>query len=83
MRDERRENRKAKITLTQGSEVLLVTDRAVDGHGDEQTLFINYARLAEVVEVQEVDLLVVQVSQVLVEVEGLRWEDDSCRCRCR
>ena len=73
---ERRENRKAKITLTQGSEVLLVTDPAVDGHGDEQTLFINYARLAEVVEVGTRVLL----DDGLISLEVQSVGGDGVRC---
>lgn len=42
-------NRKAKITLTQGGSLMLTNDAAFDGASDEHTLFIDYARLGEVV----------------------------------
>ena len=42
-------DRKAKISLTAGDTLQLTTDPAYDGASDAQTLFIDYARLGEVV----------------------------------
>merc|ERR1719230_319501 len=41
-------NRKAKINLTAGEPLTLTNDKAFDGASDERTLFVDYARLPEV-----------------------------------
>ena len=42
-------DRKAKISLVAGAKLSLTTDPAYDGASDAETLFIDYARLGEVV----------------------------------
>ncbi len=42
------ENRKAKILLEQGNEVMLVNDPAVDGTGDTSQIFVNYPKLSSI-----------------------------------
>ena len=43
-------NRKAKMKLTTGQTLTLTNDKAFDGAGDERTIYVDYPRLAEVVE---------------------------------
>ncbi|KAJ8610609.1 hypothetical protein CTAYLR_007154 [Chrysophaeum taylorii] len=40
-------DRKAKIELREGDELVLTTDSAVDGDGDETKMFVDYPRLAD------------------------------------
>lgn len=42
-----RRNRKAKVKLQQGHELVLTTDAAKDGDGDERCMFVNYPLLAK------------------------------------
>ena len=50
-------NRKAKINLVAGETLTLTNDSAFDGASDEKRLFVDYARLAEVVKVDDRVLL--------------------------
>ena len=38
-------NRKAKITLEEGKELILTTDATIDGQGDETVMYVNYMKL--------------------------------------
>merc|ERR1719453_1904483 len=40
-------NRKAKVLMRAGEEVVLTTDAAFDGDSDERTLYVGYPPLAE------------------------------------
>lgn len=52
-----RRNRKAKIKLQEGHELVLTTDAAKDGDGDERCMFVNYPLLAKKLTVDDCVLL--------------------------
>jgi pyruvate kinase len=43
------ENRKKKVKLVEGDELLLSTDPAVDGEGDASRMYVNYSKLPQLV----------------------------------
>lgn len=43
------ENRKKKVELIVGNELILTTDKSVDGNGDAGKMYVNYPKLAQVV----------------------------------
>ena len=67
-------NRKAKITLVEGTEIRLTTDPACDGDSDENRLFIGYEQLGQ--KLKDGALVLLDDGLVSLRVENVDAEGD-------
>ena len=69
-------NRRAKVTIEKGSEVMLSPDPALDGDGDASRLFVSYKNIAKSVSAGSKVLL--DDGEIILEVSKVSGDDVHC-----
>ena len=69
-------NRRAKVTIEKGADVVLTTDPAVENDGDASRLFVSYKKIAESVSVGSKVLL--DDGAIILDVKGVGGGEVQC-----